>query len=489
MSDIGEIKNNFSSIKNQLIEIKQDKTTVDSCNTIVPVKNIDELLEFFPFLEFYIDDFLETKQNTSLDCIQVPINNKEYYLDFFLKYNKTEQRSFIYFEDNTLKYNAKRIIQQQRNEYFIYSEHLSTIQKEKDLFFQKINHEIRNPLQNAMIIVDNILDENTADNRSNLKYVNHNLNNVVKITKDILDLGKISQATLNLYPAKNNISKLLKSIKEKNQFTLDLNNNHLKIENPIEENALNVLIDDVRFQQIFDNLIGNANKFTESGEIKIGIKKLKETTKNLKVYFFVQDSGVGMNQEQANVIFDDFVQIHNNKKHSGAGLGLSIVKQLVGLHKGKIKALSKKSVGTSIEFDLTFEKQKENNIEGFKEIKKSIKNKRILLIDDDPLTLLVTKAALQKIPTEVSVCKNKEEAIDLYSNYSFDIILSDFNITSTYTAFNLKEDLSKINANKQSKWFLLSGDKIENYKKHGFLDAIVKPQPIKAIVDCIEQQL
>jgi signal transduction histidine kinase len=491
MNDIEEIKNQFTSIKNQLIEITVDKEVIDSCNSILDVDTWNDLMTFMPFLEVYIDDFLETSTDDHIDCIHVSFNEKDYYVDIHFYYLSPQNRYFIYIEDNSLKYNAKRIIQQQRNEYFIYSEHLSTIQKEKDLFFQKINHEIRNPLQNAMVIVDDVMAKHTEE-ASSLKHVQRNLGNVVKITKDILDLGKLNQATLSLLPSSNSLSALFQILKEKNQFNLNLNDNTLHVSLPEKMEDKKWEIDDVRFQQIFDNLIGNANKFTECGEIEIGVSdwEVVNDTQD-RIHFYIQDNGVGMTQEQANIIFDDFVQIHNTKKRSGAGLGLSIVKQLVKMHQGKIHAKSQKGNGTRIVFDLTLKKAEPLEEIIYDSQPAKLSDLNILIVDDDDLTLLVTKNALKRVLNNCFTAKSIDQTFKILKEHKVDIILSDFNIAEDYNAYQLKNDIESTIGENSIKWFILSGDILEEkeVKANGFLAALIKPQPIQGIKQILERHI
>jgi CheY-like chemotaxis protein/HPt (histidine-containing phosphotransfer) domain-containing protein len=192
-----------------------------------------------------------------------------------------------------------------------------------------------------------------------------------------------------------------------------------------------VLIGDpYRLNQVMLNLISNAIKFTEKGGIDVTLKVLTDTPQSQLIKIAITDTGIGMDEEFVQRLFDKFSQEYESvsRKYGGTGLGMSICKDLVELMGGKIYATSKKGVGTTITFELTLSKGtnadlKTKEIVEFK--KDFLTNKKILIVDDNDMNRLVASIILENYGTQIFEAVNGSEAIEKVNSIKPDLVLMD----------------------------------------------------------------
>jgi len=220
----------------------------------------------------------------------------------------------------------------------------------KSAFLANMSHEIRTPL-NGIIGFSKILGEKKLLKEQREKYyiiVNRNTETLLNIINDILDISKIESGQLEISKSLVNVNIVLselhtqfsKKIKTKKTKNVSIKCNQHKDE-------IHIYTDHFRLRQIFTNLLDNAIKFTQTGSIEFGFK---ETKKN-NIFFYVQDTGIGIPKEQQPLIYDRFRQIEQKGTNlSGNGLGLAIVKQLVDLLGGGIRLKSEVGKGTMFTF-------------------------------------------------------------------------------------------------------------------------------------------
>jgi CheY-like chemotaxis protein len=181
------------------------------------------------------------------------------------------------------------------------------------------------------------------------------------------------------------------------------------------------------------NLINNALKFTQSGEVKVIAKLIAAADENATIHFEVIDTGIGIPEEKLVTVFDSFSQgsIEINRKYGGTGLGLTIVKKLIKLLGGEIKLFSKVGFGSTFMFDLVLPISK-NKLE----IKKSkvyndsaLINKKILVVEDNKINQMITKKMLENKGIHCLIIDNGEEAIStIQDDKSFDLVLMDVHL-------------------------------------------------------------
>jgi signal transduction histidine kinase len=238
-------------------------------------------------------------------------------------------------------------------------EKAETSDKLKSAFLANISHEIRTPLH-GIIGFAQILKNNGISNQERLQYLDiiiHSGNKLQNIISNIIDVSLLDSNQLNLNNCKSDISIMMNDL-----YTIFINQ---KIQDNksfnfiLEEMDLpykNQIFDEFRLKQVLSNLIDNAFKFTEFGEVRFGCNYEDE-----QFIFFVKDTGIGIKKENTLTIFDRFKQVEDgfNRSYSGNGLGLAICKGLVELMGGKIW-LERKIKGTDFYFSVPVKKEETN---------------------------------------------------------------------------------------------------------------------------------
>jgi CheY-like chemotaxis protein len=215
------------------------------------------------------------------------------------------------------------------------------------------------------------------------------------------------------------------------EIALERNNTFfLEIDESIPEN---IICDPTKISQILINLIGNSLKFTQKGYVKLIAKLVVIEKKQIKILFEVSDNGIGIPDDKQEEIFDSFSQgsIEINRKYGGTGLGLAIVKRLIELLGGKIQLNSKIGIGTTFSFTLPF-KVTDSKI-SFPEEKITditiIKNKKVLLVEDNKINQMITKKMLENRGMFCKILDNGEDSVKLLKEENdFDLILMDVHL-------------------------------------------------------------
>lgn len=228
----------------------------------------------------------------------------------------------------------------------------------KSAFLSNMSHEIRTPL-NSIIGFSELLNDPAFDVDQKKEFIHHistSGNNLLNIISDIMDVSKIESGDITIRGRQLNIQSILTNIISANSIIalekqLELRYNSTELEFGSE---IFVYADPERLIQIFNNLIGNALKFTFKGYIQIGFRTLESM-----VEFFVKDTGVGISPEYHEHIFERFRQVEStfNQNIGGNGLGLTISKNLVELMGGKIWVESEVGIGTTFYFTLPLSPQ------------------------------------------------------------------------------------------------------------------------------------
>jgi predicted ATPase/signal transduction histidine kinase/CheY-like chemotaxis protein/tRNA A-37 threonylcarbamoyl transferase component Bud32 len=281
----------------------------------------------------------------------------------------------------------------------------------KSEFLSNMSHELRTPL-NGILGYAQILKRarNLEDTQvSGLKTIYNSGNHLLTLINDILDLSKIEAGKLELYPENINFASFIDSITGIMRMRAEQKDVCFAYES-VGDLPLGVEIDEKRLRQVLLNLLGNAIKFTDKGQVTLKVSQQKEIFR-----FEVADTGVGMTDEELQKIFKPFEQVGDTQKRAeGTGLGLAISRQLVELMGSEIKLKSELGKGSTFWFDLALkvvevaEKIEQRRIISYKDDKKTA-----LIVDDYPDNRLILRQMLENIGFEVIEAENGKQGVKL----------------------------------------------------------------------------
>ena len=303
--------------------------------------------------------------------------------------------------------------------------------KVKGQFMANMSHEIRTPM-NAVIGFTDLLKKTklTAEQKQYIDAVETSGKNLLVIINDILDFSKIESGKLAFEQIGFRLSQVISTATE--LMLPKSGEKNIRLSTKIDPKIPDDLIGDpTRLNQILLNIIGNAIKFTNQGEVKITVDLVSETNDAVDLKFSVIDTGIGIPEDKLNSLFKAFSQVSSEttRKYGGTGLGLAIVKQLVELQGGTISFQSKLGEGSTFSFLLKFKKSVEAVSEN-KNILESpaveeLKGLNILLAEDNLLNQILAKKVLTDRQMNVEVAENGLIAIDKLKNNNYDLILMD----------------------------------------------------------------
>jgi len=192
-----------------------------------------------------------------------------------------------------------------------------------------------------------------------------------------------------------------------------------------------VMGDQVRLGQILNNLIGNSIKFTHIGNVNVSVKLLEENEKELVLQFCISDTGIGIAENKKDLIFENFSQASQDtsRKYGGTGLGLAITKRLVENQNGRIWVESELGKGSVFNVVLPFVKSQvklgELAVESEEMEAKDLKNKKILVAEDNKVNRMLVKKFLSNWHAQTFFAENGKEAVEKAQNEIYDLILMD----------------------------------------------------------------
>jgi len=305
--------------------------------------------------------------------------------------------------------------------------------KVKTTFLSNMSHEIRTPL-NVIKGLSELFTQDSFQGSEqefeNIEAIKFSTESLLMIVNDILDFSKIEAGKLSIQKVDFNFPELIENLKK--GFKLKAKEKGLAFNIFIDNSIPKYIIgDQYRLSQILNNLLGNALKFTNKGSVSLTVNNKSEANNSISLEFIIEDTGLGISEEQQKNIFNSFYQIvsTNGKKPEGTGLGLSITKQLINLLDGDISVKSTLNEGTSFNFIINYPISKLNTESDKKIIKNKanqlLKGKHILVAEDNRLNQLFIKQLLTKWDAIVTVTENGQEAINLVKKQDFDLVLMD----------------------------------------------------------------
>ena len=304
--------------------------------------------------------------------------------------------------------------------------------KAKDIFLANMSHEIRTPL-NAIIGFNDILSQTalTEEQRKNVDFIGNASKKLSVLINDILDISKLESGKLDLEHAPFRLEETAKQVVQ--MYSAVAKSKGIKLLFSFDQEIPDVIIgDETRLSQILLNLISNAIKFTEKGSVELRILEMQRTNNTASVFFEVKDSGIGIDKEKQQLIFERFTQAesYTTRVYGGTGLGLNIVRSLVELHHGSLQVESEPGLGSKFSFAIDYPIATEAQIKLLEgPVKESGLNRladmSILLVEDNEHNQILAETYLLKHKAEVEIAGNGRIALEMLKKKSYDAILMD----------------------------------------------------------------
>ncbi|MGI4022890.1 MAG: PAS domain S-box protein [Janthinobacterium lividum] len=297
----------------------------------------------------------------------------------------------------------------------------------KSEFLANMSHEIRTPLNGVIGFTDLVLKTNLTDTQQQyLSIVNQSANALLSIINDILDFSKIEAGKLELDIEQSDLFEM--SAQATDIITYQVQKKGLEmLLNLAPDLPRFIWTDSVRLKQVIINLLSNATKFTEKGEIELKIEVLSSKDELSLIRFAVRDTGIGIQPAKQHKIFEAFSQEDSSttKKYGGTGLGLTISNKLLGLMHSRLQLESTPGFGSTFYFDITV-KTKQGELIKWDHIDRI---KKVLVVDDNDNNREILNQMLLLKNIHSTTAKNGFEALQLLGEgQKFDVILMDYHM-------------------------------------------------------------
>jgi len=400
-----------------------------------------------------VDNIFEKSPKNKPDNASQILNNLGDYIEIYkekkkLEVRKTRLDALLYVKDAVIDDLQEKISEQTKKGKKLIKEKENAVKenKTKILELAKTSHEFRTPVSGILGTTKLLLDtELTREQKQLIRIIETSSNSLLALINDILDYAKIKTGDLTIERVPLNLKKINKEVIEVLDYLAKERNSylHYRVFGGIPE-----LVDGdaLRVKQVLLNLVGNAVKFTENGEVIIRTSLVKQNGRRITVRFEVTDTGIGIPDDKISDLFKTFSQVSSSviDKSSGTGLGLAISKELVEKMGGQIGVNSKLGQGSTFWVTIPFFKHENNDdIQNLSSEKLNPKNNidpqgcfnnlvnsdvRILLVEDDEVNQKVNSLILQKCGYQVEIADNGKSALSRLKSQNFDLVLMDIHM-------------------------------------------------------------
>nr|WP_298993639.1 ATP-binding protein [uncultured Polaribacter sp.] len=354
----------------------------------------------------------------------------------------------------------------------------------KSQFLSTMSHEIRTPL-NAIIGLSHILADNEPrkDQLENINALSYSGKILLNLLNNVLDFSKMQSTNIELDPIPTDLSLAVKQIKKIHEASCLRKGIEMKLD--VDDDIPILMLDIVRYNQIVNNLVSNAIKFTDKGKVTLKIKKYFAYDDNVEILTQVTDTGIGIEEDKQQTIWEAFSQASNttSRIYGGTGLGLPIVKSIVETMDSEIKVESEIGEGSTFYFILDLKVVPEQELEKkTKKRKNNLEGIKVLLVEDNLINVMVGQQILEKAKLIVDVANDGMSAVEKIKEKDYDVVLMDIQmpVMDGYTAtkeirkFNKELPILALSASV----FMEVKDKISASGMNGFIFKPFNPEDL-----------
>lgn len=488
-----EYKQKYTKSIIQYSVIDYNGLVLETDDTLFPNLLQKNIVDIHPFFETLLIS-LETKDNTvSFSCVHLNIETREIIADIILHTFK-DKHPLLIIHDLSDHYNNYQTTAQVRNESVIHSQVLelkNTYLKEKEafknIFIANFSHELRDPLT-GILTFSEILNktELNQEQKEYLQILKSSSTFLKKMIDDILDVSKIEAGKLELNVQAFNFLELLNNIRY--NYAVKAKQKKLTFNYNFDEKLPEIVGGDAkRLRQVLTNLLDNAIKFTNEGRVTFNVSLNQIRAQKASIHFEITDTGIGIEEEDFETIFNNFTQVSGNENLKGTGLGLPIVKHLVELTNSKISLRSKPGSGSTFSTNINFKANAKLEINKNEDDKKIVfntsKKYNILLVEDSEITQLsVLKILASQGHFFLDITTNPEDTIARITKYDneIDLVLLDIKLKQ-YKGDEIARQIRKLPERHQRKVPIVAmtarafKEDLKLYKKAGINSVLIKP--------------
>lgn len=399
--------------------------------------------------------------------------------------------------------NRTNELEEKNKELLELNRKLEVVNKAKRIFLANMSHEIRTPLNTIIGFSELSLKHVTLDEelKENLMIINQSGDNLLRIINDILTISKIESGYVNYSAESFDLFKLIYDIED--MFKLKIAEKELKLKIAINEDVPQfIIIDQSKLRQILVNLLNNALKFTQKGNIYIRVSSRENQKNKCILNFEIEDTGAGINSSDVKNIFKAFERsVESEKVYNGAGLGLAICKKFIDLMNGDIYVKSTEGKGTIFIINIPVDLGEKIIIESESKkgevlkVKSDFEQTKILIVDDVDNNRLVLDILLKSAGFKTETAENGIQAIEKTMSWEPDLILMDIRMPEL-DGIETTKRIKKIRKIKNENHLPIIAvtasafdEDIEYIMNAGFSDCLKKPLQDGEIFEKIKEHL